>query len=207
MSIAATKSALLARLNSSGKLAKPWPCEFVWDFGELRVLHRTRRVPALLIRRAADPASWQTVRRALLNRPPSRTRLLLATSCSASAPSDVPSGNVFVSLYDVVPNDGSLAIDPEALLAQLDRWPTSMPDGPLVIIADGREVRLHDQVFRFPRGVHQRRIIRALHQHYLSGERKVSSVALIAELDLRPNARLRDFFKKDQSFGVGTFAC
>ena len=65
-SIAAITPALLARVNSAGKQAKPWPSEFVWDFGELRVPHRTQRVPALLVRRAGDPPSWQTIRRALL---------------------------------------------------------------------------------------------------------------------------------------------
>ena len=51
-------------------------------------------------------------------------------------------------------------------------------------------------MFRFPKGEQQRRIILALKSHYDSGEFWVSSARLIAELDLRPNARLRDFFKK-----------
>ena len=103
---------------------------------------------------------------------------------------------MFVSLGDVVRNDGSLAIDPEALLAQLDRRPTPTSNDPLVIIADGKEVWLYDQVFRFPKGVHQRRIILKLRERYLAGERRVSSTWLIEELGLRPGARTRDFFKK-----------
>ena len=192
----ATIAALLARLGNSAKPVKPWPIDTVWDLGELRLPHRTRRVPAVILRRVTDPASWQDIRAALLARPATSERLLLAPARIARIPSDVPVGNVLISLHDVVADDGSLAIDPQALLARLDRPSVPSPEELLVVRGDGREVILNGEVFRFARGEQQRRIIRALHRHYLAGVTRVTSAAIIAELDLPVAARLRDYFKK-----------
>ena len=87
------------------------------------------------------------------------------------------------------------------LAARLDRLPASEDKVPLVVIADGREVRLLGRIFRFPKGVDQRRIICLLYERYLRGQYWVSTDEIVAELDLRDGARIRDFFKKSPAWG------
>jgi hypothetical protein len=192
----AMADALLARFGTQAGRGKSWVPETVWDLGDIRIPHRTKRVPALLVRRVHDPVSWQRIRSALLARPAANLRVLLSAAISPGTPDGVPTGNVLISLRDVIPDDGGLAINPKILAARLDHRPAPPPDEALAVIADGREVRLDGETFRFPKGEQQRRIILALHQRYLAGEHWVSSAEIIAELDLPPRARLRDYFKK-----------
>ena len=45
-------------------------------------------------------------------------------------------------------------------------------------------------------------IIKLLYERYQQGDRWVSSDEIVVELDLRDGARIRDFFKKNRSWGL-----
>jgi hypothetical protein len=48
--------------------------------------------------------------------------------------------------------------------------------------------------------VRQRQIICHIHERYRQGQRWTSTEEIVAALDLRPNARIRDFFKKSPAW-------
>ena len=172
----------------------------LWELGEARIGRRAHRTPVLFGRRLLDPGVWRRSIDALRARPAPRVRILL-TSTSPERLSGEPLANTdIIWLPDVLAANRDLVIDREILAARFDRMPARRIAGPLEIIADGREVRLFEQTFNFKKGVQQRRIIMLLYEHYQDGERWVSTDKIVAELDLRDGARIRDFFKKSPSW-------
>ncbi len=68
------------------------------------------------------------------------------------------------------------------------------------IFADGREVWFDDKKFTFAKGEQQRRVIRYLHMLLQQGTRRVASVKMLEDLDMR-SRRVRDVFKDHPSWG------
>ncbi len=186
-------------VSSSGALHAIVP-DLIWDLGDARLAHRTHRVPIWFARRLFEPDVWRQLEDAAKARPAPRLRIILTSTSSRRLPKVVLSRHLIVPVQDVIKNDSSLALDPEILSARLDGAPAAAPEAPIVIIGEGREVRLFGRVFRFPKAVHQRRIIRFLYERYLQGELMVSSDEIVTELDLRDGARIRDFFKKSTAW-------
>ena len=145
----------------------------------------------LVARRLSDSDAWKNVRRSLVDRPRPGTVVLTASN----VPDDAPTGVRFIRLADVLQTDGGLAIDLETLSRRIDRSPR-VADEPVVLIGDGHEVWLHGEVFRFPRGERQRRIVQAIHEALLAGEPMTSWARIAENLDLPAGVRLRDYFKK-----------
>jgi len=170
----------------------------IWNFGNLKIPYRANPVCLLLARRAHDPFAWRRIKKWLLASRSELRRILLCPSSSTRLPEDAPSGTVLISLRDLLGRSGFLRIDLQLVASWLDVTPAFVAlDEPLAVIGDGLEVRLHGEVFRFPKGVNQRRIICALHERYRGGETAVSIAALVADLDLR-SGRLRDYFGKSK---------
>ena len=187
---------LVGRAPRSGGRRASSVTDDVWDLGQLRVPGRSRRVGVLLLRRISDPTVWKRVREWLIQNPSVERRVLVCAAPADRLPDDAPYGNVLVSLADVLDMDGGLVLDPKVVAARLDfSAGTVQPSEPLVVLGDGHEVRLYGAVFRFSKGATQRRIICALHQHYLNGERQVAAATLVSELGLPDKARIRDYFK------------
>ena len=83
----------------------------------------------------------------------------------------------------------------------MDGASMAVAGGELQVFGDGREVHLQGEVFSFPRGDTQRRVIMLLYDAYLKGETKVLSSRIVTELDLGPSTRLRDVFKRHPAWG------
>ena len=198
-----TVIAAVFALRGTSRRTEPFALapELLWEIGELRLGRRTHRVPIWFGRRLHDPAVWRQIKDVAKNRPAPRQRVLLTSTPPQRLPKDIVAGHVLVSLRDVIGVDTGLSLNPEILAARLDRPPANEDKAPIVVIADGREVRLLGQVFRFPKGVNQRRIICLLFERYLQGQYWVSSDEIVTELDLRDGARIRDFFKKSPAWG------
>ena len=123
-------AALLARFRGPTRSPASWLADRVWELREIRIPHRTRRVSTLLVRRAVDPLAWREIRKLLLSRPAANLRILFSAARSADWPEDVPAGNVFISMREVVSADGSLAVDPDVLAARLDHPVSERVEGP-----------------------------------------------------------------------------
>jgi hypothetical protein len=165
----------------------------IWDFGRLTIPHGVGPVSLLFIRLVHDPLAWGRIKQWLRSDRSGLRRTLLCPASSNRLPNDAPSGTVLISLRDVLRCSGFLPLDPNAIASRLAAGPAS--EDPLVVIGDGREVRLHGRTFRFPKGVHQRQIICVLHERYLAGEREVPTAWLVEELELKCD-RIRDYFRK-----------
>jgi hypothetical protein len=100
----------------------------------------------------------------------------------------------------VVVSDSGISVDPAVLSLRLDRAPVDDGSEPLVVLAEGKEVRFLGEVFRFPKGLRQRQIICLLYQHYLVGELWVSSEEIAEQIGLGSNTRVRDVFKKSDAW-------
>ena len=68
--------------------------------------------------------------------------------------------------------------------------------GPIMVIGEGKEVRFFGETFRFPKGVRQRQIICYIHERHRQGRHWTSTEEIVTALELRPNARIRDFFRR-----------
>ena len=170
--------------------------EYIWDVGTRRLANRRRRVTILLLRCVADPAIWNRVKRELANQPTIGRCVLLCSPAPDRLPDDRQYGHALISLCDVLIAEGSFGLDLGVIAARLEQVtnPATAAE-PLVVMGDGHEARLYGNIYRFPKGDAQRRIIVALHKRYLVGERKVPTAVIVSELDLPDRARIRDYFK------------
>jgi hypothetical protein len=173
----------------------------LWDLGTVRLPHRRLRVPVTIARRVFDRASWHAVRTRLIDRP-QRDRIVIIAGARRDAPDNMPTGSRAAFLGDVL-EQGRLALNLARIVAILDGGVPADPGDPVTVIGEGREVRLYGEVFLFPKGVQQRRIIRAVHQRYLDGERRISWTELVEELNLADRSRLRDYFKNNNQPVIG----
>jgi hypothetical protein len=173
--------------------------DYLWEVGKARFGHRTHQTTIMFGRRLHDVGTWHAVRRTLEARPSQQRRLIL-TSSRSDRLSEPPDGNVLISIHDVLNDSDGLALEPAVISARLDRLPVADMNDPIVLIGDGKEVRLFGRIFRFPKGVLQRQIICLIHAHYRKGQLWTSTEEIVTTLDLRPNARIRDFFKKSPAW-------
>jgi hypothetical protein len=185
---------LTGNASSGVRVAIESGIDAIWVLGKVRVRGHRRLVPALLLRCVSDARTWKMIRKWLVENPAVDLRLLMCASHGEGLPDDPPHGNVLMSLANVI--DGYFRLDPRIVAARLDLAAgAEQSTGPLAVFGDGRVVRLYGMVFRFPAGDTQRRIVCALHRHYLNGEREVATAAIVSEARLRENARIRDHFK------------
>lgn len=169
----------------------------VWDAGDVRLPHRTQRTPLWFARCVGDPRAWRDIRALLISRPTARARMILSPTSHERFPRDVPTRNTLVSLRDVMDGEGGLALDPIVLAAALSGPPAHLkPDEPLAIAGEGSQVRFLGQVFHM-RGDTQRRIVAFLERRYREGQSMVRVAAVIEELGLRDDARIRDYFRRE----------
>lgn len=171
--------------------------DHLWEIGKTRFGQRTHQTPIMFGRRLHDIGTWQSVQRSLETRPSEQRRVILTSTRSDRLP-EAPAGHVLISIHDVL-GDG-LALDPAVIAARLDRLPLADSGDSIVLIGDGKEVRFFGETFRFPKGVKQRQIIRHIHERYRQGQRWTSTDEIVTTLDLRANARIRDFFKKSPAW-------
>lgn len=191
-------AALIANIRFSPK-ANPSTlvADRLWDVGRARFGSRAHQTPVLFGRRLHHWDTWHAARRALEARPAEWRRVIL-TSTRADRLPELPVGNVVISLHDVLGDE--LAVDPAIIAGRLDGLSVVEDGSPVVLIGDGKEVRLFGETFRFRKGVRQRQIIRHLYERLRQGHRLTSTEEIIAALDLRANARIRDFFKKNPAW-------
>jgi hypothetical protein len=175
--------------------------DLLWDLGTCRFGNRTKVMPILFARRLSQPTSTKLVQRALQTRPLNGVPLLLTSTPSE----DLPPFNAahVISIQDVL-EDG-LTLDSSRVAASLDRSISARPSDPITLLADGKEVVFFGRSYSFAKGTQQRRILQLLYDHYREGEHSLSVDYVIAELELRPNARIRDFFKKHPAWGIMLF--
>ena len=192
--IYAVFSALMSEFWSCRGSASIVVADTLWDLGNLRFGRSSRQLPILFARRLHDPARLQAVRRDLLLRPFEGLRIVL-TSTHPDGLRETFVHGAIVSIHDVL-GEGA-TVSPLAIGAHLAQVHMERRgDEVLVLEGGGRVVHLYGETFRFPKGVHQRMIVNLLYQRYLAGVRWVPSDEIVAELDLRDNARIRDYFKK-----------
>lgn len=190
-----------AQLGIAGRAqVLPLVPDHLWEIGPARIGRRAHRTLVLFGRRLADPAIWRRIRDVLRARPSPHIRILLTSTPPERLPEDMASRVRVVWLPHVLVAGAGLVIDPEILAARLDGVEHRASTGPIEIIGDGREVRLFGKSFLLKKGVTQRRIVMFLYERYLNGELQVSTEEIVAELDLRTGARIRDFFKKSPTW-------
>jgi hypothetical protein len=196
--LAGVMAALTAKMQFSPRAAASvLVADHLWEIGKTRFGQRTHQTPIMFGRRLHDVGTWQSIRRSLETRPSDQRRVILTSGRPDRLP-ESPAGNVLISIHDVL-GDG-LALDPAVIAARLDRLPLVDTGDPIVLIGDGKEVRFFGETFRFPKGVKQRQIIRHIHERYRQGHRWTSTDEIVTTLDLRANARIRDFFKKSSAW-------
>jgi hypothetical protein len=196
--LASVMAALTAKMQLSPKVTPSvLVTDRLWEIGKTRFGQRTHQTPIMFGRRLHDVGTWQAVRRTLEVRPSQQRRVILTSTRPDRLP-EPPAGNVLISVHDAL-GDG-LALDPAVISARLDRLPLVDPSAPIVLIGDGKEVCLFGEMFRFPKGVRQRQIIRFMYERYQQGQLWTSTEEIVATLDLRPKARVRDFFKKSPAW-------
>jgi hypothetical protein len=196
--MAGVMAALTAKMHFSPRSAPMvLIADHLWEIGKTRFGRRPHQTPIMFGRRMHDVGTWQSVRRSLESRPSDQRRVILTSTCPDRLP-EPPAGNVLISIQDFV-GDG-LVFDSDVIAARLDRLPLVDTGDPIVLIGDGKEVRFFGETFRFPKGVKQRQIIRHIHERYRQGHRWTSTDEIITTLDLRANARIRDFFKKSPAW-------
>jgi hypothetical protein len=167
--------------------------DHLWDLGSARLPGRMKRTPILFARRLDNPSISQLVETSLANRPTPERQVLLTSTASASI-SFSSTSCLVISIRDLLLQD--FAIDPAVIVARLDGTPILDLDAPLVVLADGKEVRFQGETFHFARGVKQRQVVRLLHKRYLAGVLWTSSDEIAEELELSSGTRIRDLFKK-----------
>jgi hypothetical protein len=198
--LANVMSALTEKMQVSARAAPLiLVADHLWEVGQVRLGQRTHRTSIMFGRRLYDAGPWQAVKRALEARPSPPRRVILTSTHPDRLP-EAPAGNTLISIYDVLGNGGGLALDPAIVAARLDRLPAADTNEPVILIGDGKEVRLLGETFRFPKGVRQRQIIRFIHERYRQGQLWTATDEIVTTLDLRPNARIRDFFKKSPAW-------
>ena len=196
--LAGVMAALTAKMQLSPKAAPSvLIADHLWEIGKSRFGQRANQTPIIFGRRLHDVGTWHSVRRTLEARPSQHRRLILTSTFPDRLP-EPPAGHVLISIHDVL-GDG-LALEPAVIAARLDQLPMADTSDPIVLIGDGKEVRLFGETFRFPKGVRQRQIIRHIYDRYRQGHRWTSTEEIVTTLELRPDARIRDFFKKSRAW-------
>jgi hypothetical protein len=173
----------------------------LWDLGNCRLGRRTRKMSILFARTLGQSGSTRLVERALQTRPLDEACLLLTSTPSEQLP-PLKVAHV-ISVRDIV--DDGLTLDPNRISASLDRSIVSIPSDRIVLLAGGKEVVFFGRSYSFAKGVQQRRIVQLIHDRYIEGEHPLSVDYVVAELGLRSNARIRDFFKKHAAWDVMLF--
>jgi len=191
--IYAVFSALMSEFESYRGSASIVVPDTLWDLGDVRLGGSSRQFPILFARRLHDPARLQAVRRGLLLRPSERLRIVL-TSTHPDGLCETFAQGAVVSIHDVL-GEG-VTVSPLAMKAHLAQVHVERRGEVLILEAGGRVVHLYGETFQFLKGVHQRAIVKLLYDRYLAGERWVPSHEIVVELNLRDNARIRDYFKK-----------
>jgi len=200
VNLASVMVALTAKMQLSRKLAPSvLITDLLWEIGKSRFGQRAHQTPIMFGRRLHDVGTWQAVRGTLEARPSQQRRVILTSTRPDRLP-EPPAGNVLISIHDVVGDGDGLALDPAVISARLDHLPLIDASEPIVLLGDGKEVRLFGETFQFPKGVRQRQIIRHIYERYRQGQRWTSTEEIVTALDLRPNARIRDFFKKSPAW-------
>lgn len=170
----------------------------LWDLGSARFGRRAKRTPVLFGRRLHNADVWKEIEQ-VFRRQPALERRILLTSTGPSLLPKPPPKCVIITISDLVGMSGDLAIDPETVSACLNGVPLLDRDEPLMVLGDGKEVRLRGKIFRFARGAKQREVIRLLHRRYLEGIIWVSSDEIAEELELG-DTRVRDLFKRNPAW-------
>lgn len=175
--------------------------DLLWDLGSFRFGNRTKKMPILFARRLSQSESTILVQRVLRSRPLDEVCLLLTSTPSGQLP-PLKVAHI-ISIRDII--DDGLTLDPDRIAACLDRSIAPIPADRIVLLAGGKEIVFFGSSYSFAKGMHQRRIVRLIYDRYSAGDHPLSVEYVVAELDLRPTARIRDFFKKHPAWGVMLF--
>jgi hypothetical protein len=198
--LAVVISALTAKMNiSRQKEPSEWVADHLWEVGKVRFEGRAHLTDIAFGRRLHNVTSWQAIKRFLEARPSEQRRVILTSTDPDRLP-EAPAGNLLISVCNIIGTCEGLAIDPQIISARFDRVRMADSNEAIVLIGDAREVRFFGETFRFPRGVRQRQIIGFIHDRYRRGQRWTSTDEIVAALDLRANARIRDYFKKSPAW-------
>jgi hypothetical protein len=175
--------------------------DILWELGDVRLPGRSHNVPLWFARRLSHPGVWQQIKGAVRARPPARQRIMLTSTRLDNLHEPAIPRHAILSLHDVLARQEDVRIVPEKLAAYLDGVPAGADGEELLVIGDGREVHLRGEIYRFPKGDTQRRVIMHLYAAYLNGDVQVPTARIIADLDLDPSTRLRDTFKRHPAWG------
>lgn len=172
----------------------------VWDLGNVPLRHRQRAVSFWFAPRAGQARVWARTRDALMASLMNGVRVLLTANETGDQLTFRPPFVVPMALPPVVMRS-SLTVDLDVIEMRLDQGALWAERQPVEIVGNGEEVRLYNDVFRFPRGSDQRRVIVSLYEYLQRGERTVSSALLLDGLDFPEGTRLRDLFKGSPAWG------
>jgi hypothetical protein len=175
--------------------------DLLWDVGTCRFGKRIKMMSVLFARRIGQAESAQLVRCALQTRPLNEECVLLTSTPSQHvSPLTV---RLVVSVRDII-GDG-LTLDPNRIAAMLDGSTAVIPTDRIVLLADGKEVVFFGRPYSFAKGVHQRRIVKLIYDRYEKGEHILSVDYVVTKLNLRSDARIRDYFRKHDAWDTMLF--
>ena len=169
-------SVLLARLMVQADVSSrsgPTPLipDLLWEIGDVRLGHRTQRVPIWFARRLHERSVWQQIKVMAKVRPTSGLRVVLTSTSSHRFPDDVIAGHLQVGIRDVIDFASGLAVHPDILAARLDGSHQPDVQEALYLSPDGKQLLINgDVTIRFRSAPHIV-IIRKLVTGFQEGKR------------------------------------
>jgi len=192
MSVAARR--VLARIDCSlGAEPVSYMGGAVLDFGTARLPRRTARVGMWVARGLTAARRFEQLRELAVRRPPEGLRVVISLDPAERLRPPVLKGHEFVALADVVDHEDGLAVHPNILAARLLRGP--LHEGAVWVSGDGAVLIVHGERFDF-KGSKQKVAVRMLAEAFNSGDRRLSTEAVLEEAACgRTVRRLSELFK------------
>jgi len=192
MSVAARR--VLARIDCSlGAEPVSYMGGAVLDFGTARLPRRTARVGMWVARGLTAARRFEQLRELAVRRPPEGLRVVISLDPAERLRPPVLKGHEFVALADVVDHEDGLAVHPNILAARLLRGP--LHEGAVWVSGDGAVLIVHCERFDF-KGSKQKVAVRMLAEAFNSGDRRLSTEAVLEEAACGQTVRrLSELFK------------
>ena len=169
--------------------------DHLWEVGPAWIGHRRHMTTVWLGRRLGHPANLSAAISALRERANGRTGLLLISGDGLLSYVTMPGPSVVASFRSCLAASAGFSLDAGILGSRLGCSAPARGQEPLEIIGDGRTVWFYGEMFEFPRGDTQRRVIVYLRGKYLEGVYEVPAAQIIADLDLAEKTRIDKLFK------------
>lgn len=170
----------------------------VLEFGTARLPRRTARVGVWVARGLTASRRFEQLRELAVRRPPEGLRIVISLDPAERLRPRALKGHEFVALADIVDHEDGLAVDPCILAARLLTGPSH--EGSVWASGDGAVLIVHGERFDF-RGSKQKVAVRMLAEAFNSGDRHLSTEAVLEEAACgRTVRRLSELFKGHPAF-------